>query len=180
MFTLSTLKNSLLALSCLPLISLPAIATSPPSPALTFLYTAYVECDGNLMRSEGPYGTRMTIPIVGGNFTGPHLSGTILNVGADWGVVDPQTKIFSADTRYNLRTNDGEGIFIRTSGPTSPSGPLHLRLIFETGSRKYYWLNHIIAIGTLTPVKLTATGSTLRIDAWNMASDWNSTSVIFD
>lgn len=70
--------------------------------------------------------------------------GKILDVGADWGLVDPKTNIFSADTRYNLRTDDGENIFVQTSGPTAPQGGLHLRLVFETGSRKYYWLNNII------------------------------------
>ncbi|GLB22659.1 hypothetical protein AtubIFM61612_003235 [Aspergillus tubingensis] len=102
----------------------------------------------------------------------------ILDVGADWGLVDPQTGIFSADTRYNFRTDDGENIFLQTSGPKSPSGQLHLRLVFETGSRKYYWLNNVVAIGILTNVAETANTSLLRIDAWNMATDWNSTSFV--
>lgn len=71
------------------------------------------------------------------------LTGKILDVGADWGTTDPRTNVFSADTRYNLQTNDGANIFIRTEGPKSPSGQLHLRLIFETGSEKYYWMNNI-------------------------------------
>lgn len=71
-------------------------------------------------------------------------TGKILDVGADWGTTDPRTNVFSADTRYNLRTNDGANIFIRTEGPKSPSGQLHLRLIFETGSEKYYWMNNIV------------------------------------
>lgn len=69
-----------------------------------------------------------------------------MNVGADWGRVDPRTNIFSADTRYNLRTDDGADIFIRTSGPQVPDGHLHLRLVFETGSPKYYWLNNIVGM----------------------------------
>lgn len=74
------------------------------------------------------------------------MTGKILDVGADWGLVDPQTGIFSADTRYNFRTHDGENIFLQTSGPKSPSGQLHLRLVFETGSRKYYWLNNVVGM----------------------------------
>jgi hypothetical protein len=51
-------------------------AVTPEPPSLQFLYTAYVECDGNLMTEvAGPHGIRKAIPIVGGNFTGPHLSG---------------------------------------------------------------------------------------------------------
>jgi hypothetical protein len=56
-----------------------SIATTPvpAAPKLSFLYTAFVECDPNLMdTSVGPHGIRKSIPIVGGNFSGPHLSGT--------------------------------------------------------------------------------------------------------
>lgn len=115
-----------------------------------------------------------------------------MNVGADWGLTDPRTNIFSADTRYNLRTNDGADIFIQTAGPQAPDGHLHLRLVFETASPTYYWLNHIVGKGimrdasfdrasSLTP-SLLAIGiltsglpsagnlSLLRIDAWNVGS----------
>jgi hypothetical protein len=53
------------------------VATKTPEPPkLSFLYTAYVECEPNLMSTvAGPHGIRKSIPIVGGNFTGPHLSG---------------------------------------------------------------------------------------------------------
>ncbi|QMW36776.1 hypothetical protein G4B11_000012 [Aspergillus flavus] len=173
----SFLKNTLVPLLLLSQAG-PGAAASPAyptAPELSFLYTAYVKCEGTLMESRGPHGIRKAIPIVGGNFTGPHLSGDILDVGADWGLTDPQTNVFSADTRYNLRTHDGENIFIQTSGPKSPSGQLHLRLVFETGSEKYYWLNNVLAIGVLTNVEKTANSSLLRIDAWNFASDWNAT-----
>jgi hypothetical protein len=50
---------------------------APAAPKLSFLYTAFVECEGNLMDTTvGPHGQRKAIPIVGGNFSGPHLSGT--------------------------------------------------------------------------------------------------------
>ncbi|BCS27244.1 DUF3237 domain-containing protein [Aspergillus puulaauensis] len=119
-------------------------AASPQPPELSYLYTAFVYCKGSLMNEDGPRGIRRAIPIVGGNFTGPRLSGSILDVGADWGTVDPKTEIFSADTRYNLRTGDGADIFVQTSGPKAPSGNLHLRLVFETGHENYYWLNNVV------------------------------------
>ncbi|KAL4881618.1 hypothetical protein BJY04DRAFT_188458 [Aspergillus karnatakaensis] len=152
-----------------------AAPAHPSPPELSFLYTAFVHCRGTLMNEDGPRGTRRAIPIVGGNFTGPRLSGQILDLGADWGTVDPKTKIFSADTRYNLRTNDGADIFVQTSGPMAPSGSLHLRMVFETGSREYYWLNNIVVIGRLTAVEYGNDSSVLRIDAWNFARDWRRT-----
>jgi hypothetical protein len=121
--------------------------------------------------------------------TRPFFIGKILDVGADWGLVDPQTNVFSADTRYNFRTDDGADIFLQTAGPKAPDGHLHLRIIFETGSPKYYWLNNVVgefhaenkwpnhfltksnpAIGILTSNQPTNKNiSLLRIDAWNVS-----------
>ncbi|KAL4933847.1 DUF3237 domain-containing protein [Aspergillus undulatus] len=174
----SAIRNfALTALAIQTLSRPPAVAANPPAPELSYLYTAYVYCRGTLMNEDGPKGTRRAIPIVGGNFTGPRLSGQILDVGADWGTVDPKTGIFSADTRYNLRTDDGADIFIQTSGPKAPSGNLHLRLVFETGSEDYYWLNNVLAIGSLTNVYEGNDSSILKIDAWNV-SRWDLDRVI--
>lgn len=73
----SFLKNTLVPLLLLSQAG-PGAAASPAyptAPELSFLYTAYVKCEGTLMESRGPHGIRKAIPIVGGNFTGPHLSG---------------------------------------------------------------------------------------------------------
>ncbi|KAK4540497.1 hypothetical protein LTR36_009135 [Oleoguttula mirabilis] len=171
------------------LLAIVALATSthsysnptpeePPAPGLTFLYTSYADCLNAIYHTQGPRGIRTTIPIVGGNFTGPRLSGKILDVGADWGVTDVQTGIFSADTRYNLQTHDGANLFLQTSGPSQPTGGLHLRVIIETGDKDYYWLNNVIAFGILSTVATSATGFTLRIDVWHMSTDYNATTFI--
>ncbi|KAF1813796.1 hypothetical protein P152DRAFT_472611 [Eremomyces bilateralis CBS 781.70] len=151
--------------------SVPAAVATPAAPELKFLYTAYVLCTPDIAgQGQGPAGTRKTIPIVGGNVTGPLINGDIADVGADWGTVDPVSGVFSADTRYNIVTDDGAVIFLRTSGPTV-GNTLHLRVQLETGSEKYYWLNEIIAIGVLTPISITAEGSVLRIDTWHFADE---------
>ncbi|KAL4781457.1 hypothetical protein BJX76DRAFT_335469 [Aspergillus varians] len=59
------------ALSGAPTVS----AANPAPPELSYLYTAFVHCKGTLMNGDGPRGIRTAIPIVGGNFTGPRLSG---------------------------------------------------------------------------------------------------------
>ncbi|KAK4554301.1 hypothetical protein LTR86_008509 [Recurvomyces mirabilis] len=172
----------------------------PVAPGLTFLYRSYAVCGNGLYNTEGPRGIRTAIPILGGNVTGPRIKGQFRDLGADWGVTDVQTGIFSADTRYNLLTDDGANIFLQTSGPAQPSGDLHLRIVFETGDKKYYWLNNVIAVGVLHEVASNATTFTLRIDAWHvsrheqadlpdgalltrclfakMTSEWNSTTFI--
>ena len=91
-----------------------------------------------------------------------------MNLGADWGLADSYGT-FHADTRYNLITDDGEHIFIQTNGPGQTpdgiSGTLwHLRMSFETGSDKYYWLNNIIAVGLLRPGNKEL--NWISIDAW--------------
>lgn len=46
----------------------PCLTTQIPFPALSFLYTAYAECKGNLIDSApSPHGIWGTIPIVGRN-----------------------------------------------------------------------------------------------------------------
>ncbi|KAF7190081.1 hypothetical protein HII31_08412 [Pseudocercospora fuligena] len=150
----------------------------PKAPALEFLYTAYVDCLNTIYESQGPRGIRKAIPIVGGNFTGPRVKGKILDLGADWGLTDPQTGLFSADTRYNLQTDDGANIFLQTSGPSVPAGGLHLRVLIETGDAKYYWLNNVVAVGALGRAETRDDGFTLRIDVWNMAGEYSNTTFV--
>ena len=78
-----------------------------------------------------------------------------MHLGADWVLADSFGTVH-ADARYNLVTDDGDNIFIQTNGPgQTPDGLAvklgHLRMTFETGSQKYYWLNNIIAVGILRP-----------------------------
>jgi Protein of unknown function (DUF3237) len=55
------------------------------------------------------------IPIAGGRFDGPRLSGEILPGGADWQVLQPDgTALVTA--RYTLRTDDGELILADSRG----------------------------------------------------------------
>ncbi|KAI5478752.1 hypothetical protein MNV49_004677 [Pseudohyphozyma bogoriensis] len=156
--------------------------TTPTAPELTFLYTAYVICNPNIYTNalQGPAGIRKAIPIVGGNFTGPLISGNILNNGADWGTTDPQTGLFTADTRYTLQTAQGDFIYTRTEGPTrTTKNGLSLRIKLETGSPSLYWLNNVIAFGYLTDAAtINGNQSVLRIDAWHLASDWSNTTFI--
>ncbi|EAQ92020.1 hypothetical protein CHGG_00255 [Chaetomium globosum CBS 148.51] len=109
-----------------------ASAATPAAPGLTYLYSLNCTLGQALPVGAGPHGTRTVIPITGGTFSGPRLSGKVLNLGADWGLID-KDGTFSADTRYHLQTDDNAHIFIRTAGPAQASGKIHLRMEFETG-----------------------------------------------
>ncbi|KAK4139701.1 uncharacterized protein C8A04DRAFT_40492 [Dichotomopilus funicola] len=141
-----------------------ASAATPATPGLTYLYSLNCTLGAALSVGAGPHGTRTVIPITGGTFSGPKLSGKVLDLGADWGLVD-KDGTFSADTRYQLQTDDGAHIFIRTSGPAQADGKIHLRMVFETGNADYYWLNNIVAVGILT----TGNGY-VAIDGWQLDS----------
>ena len=143
----------------------------PTAPALEYLYTAFALIEPRIYSSQGPKGIRTALPIKGGNFTGPRMNGKILDLGADWGLTDPQTGVFTPDTRYNLQTDDGANIFIQTAGAAQPDTKIHLRLIFETGDKDYYWLNFVTAVGILQQVGTFDNGSfILQIDAWNVST----------
>ncbi|PVH80794.1 hypothetical protein DL98DRAFT_357430, partial [Cadophora sp. DSE1049] len=134
---------------------------APNAPRLTYLYTANVTLGPTIQYGDGPKGNRVAIPIIGGTFDGPKMKGTIINLGADWGVTD-NFGVFNPDTRYGFKTDDGANIYLQTSGPQKQDGLLHLRLLFETGNANYTWLNEIVAVGVLKG----GAGSYVVIDAW--------------
>ncbi|GAA5942869.1 uncharacterized protein JCM15063_002818 [Sporobolomyces koalae] len=154
------------------------VTTAPTPPSFKWLYTVFAYCPANVAPAlAGPYGVRKVIPITGGVIQGPYFNGTLRNLGADWGLVDAQTGVFSADTRYEGVTDKGDELYFQTSGPGQVGGGLHLRIKVETSSRELYWLNEIVAVGELknvgTTTHLNETVSILRIDAFNFANDRN-------
>ncbi|KAF2200695.1 hypothetical protein GQ43DRAFT_441337 [Delitschia confertaspora ATCC 74209] len=152
-----------------------AATDTPNPPGLSYLYTLNCTLGAPIVVGASPTGTRVAIPIIGGTFSGPRLSGKVLNLGADWGLTttnphSSNSSTFHADTRYNLQTNDRvpANIFVQTSGPAQGDGKLHLRMVFETGDERYYWLNGIVAVGVLTP----GTGW-VGIEGWYLRSGGN-------
>ncbi|KAK6220114.1 hypothetical protein QIS74_05616 [Colletotrichum tabaci] len=139
----------------------------PTRPGLTYLYSLNGTLGEPFTTGAGPHGTRAVLTVLGGPFSGPNISGQVLPIGADWGIVD-SNGLFWADARYNLRTDDGAEIFVQTSGPGQPDGTNHLRVIFETGSEKYYWMNNILAIGILTNGTTTDGTRWAALDAWQV------------
>ena len=101
--------------------------------------------------------------IQGGSFEGERLSGEVLS-GNDWQSVRTDSCI-KLDVRLVLKTTDGELIVmtytcLRAGSPSViekldkgeevDPGSYYFRMnpIFETSSKKYDWMNRIIAVGT--------------------------------
>ena len=137
----------------------------PPKPGLEFMARFEVNLDAPVLElgQIESVGKRRIIPITGGKFTGPRLSGRILNNGADWQIVSADG-LARMDTRYTLKTNDGALIYIQTRGfrygpsdvmaqvakgnPVDPNKYyFRVYIQFETGSARYKWLNRAMGIG---------------------------------
>jgi hypothetical protein len=56
------------------------------------------------------------VPLTGGTFTGPELSGTLMpGAGADWQIVLPDGTALG-DIRYTLRTDAGDLLYVQSQG----------------------------------------------------------------
>ena len=132
------------------------------APTLRFLFGARVDIGEATVVGEGPHGVRRIIPILGGTFAGPRLSGRVLPGGADWQVIRPDG-VAEIEARYTLETSDGALVYVRNPGirtaapevmarlaagePCSPD-EYYFRTVprFETGSAQYEWLYRIVSV----------------------------------
>jgi len=95
----------------------------------------------------GPAGTRVTVQVDGGTFTGPKLSGTVIGPSADWAVARADGSI-KLDVRVLLRTDEGADVYMSYSGIGLDGGArLRTAPTFETGDERYAWLNSVQAVG---------------------------------
>lgn len=79
-----------------------------------------------------------------GSFGGELLSGVLQPGGGRWEQTTPDgTKL---DNKYILQTSDGAVIMMNADGWKDEAGD-HVHVHFETGSKKYAWLNQTIAVG---------------------------------
>jgi hypothetical protein len=134
------------------------------TPSLQFLYTSVVEIGQPLEVGKSPLGQRRIIPITGGRFSGPKLSGRILPGGADWQVIR-HDNVAEVDARYTLETHDGNLIYVSNQGLRH--GPMEVMAclakglevepnqyyfrtmpVFETGAPTLAWLNKIVAVAS--------------------------------
>ena len=134
------------------------------APHLRPVCTLKVELGPIIEMGQGRAGKRRIIPIIGGTVEGPELSGTILNVGADWQTIFADGSA-DLDTRYAFETHDGAVIEVVNLGfrhgppevlerlakgeEVSPdSYYMRTSARFETGDSRYQWVNKSIFVGT--------------------------------
>ena len=127
------------------------------------MWKANVKIGTMINVGESKRGTRRVIPITGGTFSGPKITGEVLPGGEDWQLVRPDGDT-ELNARYLLKTNDG--ILIRVENKAlmhtpakGEEGGFYVRSVIDleapVGSA-YDYLNHAIFIGTLEIPKLEA------------------------
>jgi hypothetical protein len=111
-----------------------------------------------------PHGHRRIFPVSGGSFDGARLRGVILpHAGGDW-LLTRADGSFQQDVRMTLETDDRALILMTYRGVRHAAPDVSARIargepverseyylrtapFFETGSPRYAWLNHIVAVG---------------------------------
>ena len=91
-------------------------------------------------------GDRRIVPIIGGEFSGPDLNGTILPGGADW-IRQRPDGVSELDVRMTLKTDGGALIYLTYAGliarepprEGSPRGGIYWRMVprFETDAEEF-------------------------------------------
>lgn len=99
---------------------------------------------------QTPLGKRVVYTVRGGTFTGAKLNGKVRPVGGDW-VLRLDSVTTKLDVKLLLETDDGQLISSTYTGivRNHPDGTTYWRItpVFETSSKKYQWLNHLVAVG---------------------------------
>ncbi len=137
------------------------MANTVSHPQLNFICSARVTVDPALDLGDVAKGGRRIVPITGGDFSGPDMSGEVLPGGADWQVLRTDG-VAELEARYTLRTSDNALIYVRNhalrhgppeviaalaAGRPVDSTRYYFRgaTFFETSSARYAWLGkHII------------------------------------
>jgi muconolactone delta-isomerase len=99
-----------------------------PDPHLTLVYRLDATLGEALDLGDFPQGHRRIVPLTGGTFTGPELSGKLVaGASADWQTVLPDGTALG-DIRYTLRTDGGDLLYVQARGVRHGSADVLARL----------------------------------------------------
>jgi Protein of unknown function (DUF3237) len=99
-----------------------------PNLSLTRVYRLEATVGEPLDLGDVAQGRRRIVPLTGGTFNSPELTGTLLpGVSADWQLVLPDGTAL-ADIRYLLQTDDGDLLYAQARGVRHGSADVLARL----------------------------------------------------
>jgi Protein of unknown function (DUF3237) len=133
-------------------------------PELQLLFEARGILDASIVMGNTPAGLKRVVPILGGEFSGPRLRGTIVPGGADWQYVRAD-EVTVVEARYLLRTDDDVLIEVHNRGIRHGPAEVMRRLadgenvdpgeyyfratpVLTAPSGKYEWLNRSLFVCT--------------------------------
>lgn len=145
----------------------PGTTLEPPAPDLEYFGQLRIEVAAPVEVGRTHAGQRRVIPITGGTFTGPQVSGTVLNAGADFQVIRSATES-DLDARYVLELDDGARVFVsnvayRTgsaediaalaAGEKVPFERIYFRCaprfeVADSATSSWRWLESTVVIGS--------------------------------
>ena len=130
----------------------PSAESQVNPPQLQFVFEEYVTLAAPIHPGATPFGERNIVPITGGVFTGPKISGKVMPGGWDWQLAT-KTGCFSLSASYMLQAEDGAIIHVLNQGTFCKSFSTTSRLFttpeFEAPLGPHQWLNSGAYIGTL-------------------------------
>ncbi len=136
----------------------------PDPPRLSLALEIHVQVGAPIDIGEVGGGRRRIVPILGGTFVGPGLSGRVLPGGADWQIVRADG-FQELDTRYTLETDAGDLVYVQNAGIRRGPAEVMQRLIagepvdqslvymrtvpkLETAAPALRWLTQSLFVGT--------------------------------
>jgi muconolactone delta-isomerase len=141
-----------------------------PHPRLTRVYRLEATLGEPLDVGDTAAGHRRIVPLTGGTFTGPELSGELVpGASADWQTIKPDGTAIG-DIRYTLQTGAGEILYVQSHSVRHGSAEVLDRLArgeavdaseyvfrtvtqIETAAPALHWLNQgvFVAVGGRQP-----------------------------
>src|SRR6266849_4021663 len=108
-----------------------------PDPRLTQIYRLEATLGKPLDIGDIAQGHRRIVPLTGGAFTGPEISGKLLPGGsADWQIVLPDGTTLG-DIRYTLQTDGGDLLYVQSRGVRHGNAGVLARLGRGKGRRRH-------------------------------------------
>jgi Protein of unknown function (DUF3237) len=90
------------------------VSSHVPEPRLTKVYRLEATLASPLQLGETAQGRRRIVPLTGGTFRGPQISGRLLGgASADWQIILPDGTALG-DIRYLLQTDRGDLLYVRS------------------------------------------------------------------
>ncbi len=138
--------------------TLDVVINELPDPVLTQVFRLKAVTGHELDFGNVAGGRRCVVPLVGGTFTGPELSGSLLPGGSvSWQIALPD-RTTRAETRFTLQTDRGALLYVRSTGVGrgDPSAQLvHGATRIETAEPDLDWLNNGVFVTVAGPTAVS-------------------------